>query len=459
MPLQKGFDYEKFVTLMDQNYDEIFIWDKHRKIVYANYATHRHYGIAPEEFVGKTLHECTVNEKLWSPTCVPLTFQDKRPVIQRQKTFLGIDIVTISVPILDEEGNVEFVLQSVRDVDDDLFKMLRPLTLNTEEAEDMHVETIIYKSTLMKDTLKFANKIAGTKAPVLILGETGTGKSLIAKYIHEKSPRKEKPFISINIASLSPTVIESELFGYQKGAFTGAEKSGKIGIFEGANGGSFFLDDIGELPYDLQAKFLHVLQEEAIIPVGSHKPIQLDIHIICATNCDLQNMVEAGKFREDLYHRLNVFDIMMPPLRKRQEDIEPLSAYFLHLFNKKYGRSLTISSRVMELFHQYPWKGNIRELSNVIERAVLTAEGTSIEINHLPESFFRVDNIKNHGCPLVSQKLSLEEAMERYERTLIQTAYQTYGSSRKMAKYLKISQTKANRLIRKYVRNEENAAL
>lgn len=456
MLLKDALSFDQFLKMIDQCYDEIFIWDKNGKIVYLNDACYRHYGLRPEGFVGKTLQECTENEKLWSPSCVSMTFDEKRPMMQKQKTFLGIDIVTISVPIMDENGEVQYVLQSVRDKDDTLYKVLSSQMLQEGQAEESETK-IIYKGDAMRQTLHMAEKIAKSKAPVLILGETGTGKSLLAKYIHEHSDRRDKPFLSINIASLSPSIIESELFGYKKGAFTGAEKDGRIGLFEAANGGTLFLDEIGELPYDLQAKFLHVLQEETVIPVGSHTPIKLDIRVLCATNCDLRKMIEAGKFREDLYHRINIFDMLMPPLRKRQEDIEPLAVYFLNLFNKKYERNVEISERVMELFKRYPWKGNIRELSNVIERGVLTAENRTIEITNLPESFFHVENEKSVGCAVLSQNLSFDEAIALYEKKVIQEAYAKFKSSRKVAEQLQISQSKANRLIQKYVTHVEKS--
>ena len=455
MLLKDALSFDQFLKMIDQCYDEIFIWDKNGKIVYLNDACYRHYGLRPEGFVGKTLQECTENEKLWSPSCVSMTFDEKRPMMQKQKTFLGIDIVTISVPIMDENGEVQYVLQSVRDKDDTLYKVLSSQMLQEGQAEESETK-IIYKGDAMRQTLHMAEKIAKSKAPVLILGETGTGKSLLAKYIHEHSDRRDKPFLSINIASLSPSIIESELFGYKKGAFTGAEKDGRIGLFEAANGGTLFLDEIGELPYDLQAKFLHVLQEETVIPVGSHTPIKLDLRVLCATNCDLRKMIEAGKFREDLYHRINIFDMLMPPLRKRQEDIEPLAVYFLNLFNKKYERNVEISERVMELFKRYPWKGNIRELSNVIERGVLTAENRTIEITNLPESFFHVENEKSVGCAVLSQNLSFDEAIAAYEKKVIQEAYAKFKSSRKVAEQLQMSQSKANRLIQKYVTHAEH---
>lgn len=442
-------DLPIFAELMDEIYDELCIWNKDRKLIYINKACYRHYGIVPQELIGKSLEDFTEKEKLWTPTCVYDTFDEKKPVIQKQKTFLGINIITISVPIFDEKGNVKYVVQSVRDEEKDLFKKLSSIKIISED-EKFFDEKLIYKSKPMLEVVTYSQKIAKTKASVLILGETGTGKSLMAKFIHDKSDRAGKSFVSINMASLNPTLIESELFGYRKGAFTGASNEGKKGLFEAANGGTLFLDEIGELPYDLQAKFLHVLQEEEVFPLGGLKPIKLDIRIICATNCDLKKMIEAGKFRQDLYHRLNIFEVTIPPIRKRKEDLLLLTSHFLNIFNKKYGRSIGCSEKTIQSFLRYTWSGNVRELSNVIERGVITAEGNFIEPNNLPESFFSFDHVKSvQKC--IFENLSFDEAVEEYERNLIKSAYETYKSSRKMAKALNISQSKANRLIRKYL--------
>ncbi len=452
MILENSFNIKEFISIIDSVYDEIFIWDSDSRVVYANKACYRHYGLMPEDIIGKTLEELSSRERLWWPSCVPATMETKEPYIQKQRTFLGVNIVTISVPIFDEYNNVKYVVQSVRDDSEVLLKSLSVL-MGVEAEEKIDSVEIIAQSPVMKETIKFIDKIANTKAPVLILGETGTGKSLFAKYIHEKSERKNKPFININIASLSPTVIESELFGYKKGAFTGASKDGKKGIFELATGGTLFLDEIGELPYDLQAKFLHVLQEEEIIPVGGTKPIKLDIRIICATNCHLEKMIEAGRFREDLYHRLNTFDVTIPPLRKRKEDILALTAHYLSVNNKKYGKEVFCSDSVLEVFQKYKWTGNVRELSNIIERSVIMADGDSIEVTNLPESFFSIGNVtkvEKTDCLLVP----FDIAMEDCEKKLIITAFNQYKSSRKVAHALKISQSKANRLIRKYIENQ-----
>lgn len=448
MLLKDEFSFETFVELIDDVYDEIFIWDADMRVVYANKACYRHYGLRPEDFIGKSISEFTIQENLWTPTCVPDTVTEKKPVLQKQKTFLGTDIVTISVPIFDEHDNVKYIVQSVRDEPQFLFKELSPI--RGTAAEMPEGQSILYKSALMKQVVDYGKRVAPTKAPILILGETGTGKTLLAKYIHEQSDRRDKPFININMASLSPSVIESEFFGYKEGAFTGASRNGKKGIFEAANGGTLFLDEIGEFPYELQAKFLHVLQENEFIPVGGTAPIKLDIRLICATNCDLQQMIDAGKFRKDLYHRINMLEITVPPLRKRKEDLLLLSAYFLNDFNKKYDRNVIFSDEVVDVFMKYLWAGNVRELSNVVERGVIISDHGTIRMRDLPESFFSMDNIKPvEHCAL--EQMSYVEAMEQYEQALIQKAYLKYPSSRKLAKALQVSQATASRLIRKYI--------
>jgi transcriptional regulator with PAS, ATPase and Fis domain len=256
------------------------------------------------------------------------------------------------------------------------------------------------------------------------------------------------------MASISPTLIESEIFGYKKGAFTGANREGKKGLFELANGGTLFLDEIGELPMNVQAKFLHVLQEQEIIPIGGVKPIKLDVRVICATNCDLIDMIEAKKFREDLYHRLNVSEVKIPPLRERPKDLNLLISHFNNVFNKKYSKSCSFSDKAMELLMKYPWKGNVRELSNVVERGVLTAESNTIVATDLPSCFFKRSIFKSVEDNSFDN-MNLCEAVEETERKMINDAYEKYKTTRKIAEVLEISQTKASRLIRKYVEKKD----
>lgn len=449
MVLDNNTTPETLISIINEAMDEVFIWDKDMRCVYANDICHRHIGVGAGELIGKTATELSGKEKLWSPTCVGETFKHKKAFIQRQKTILGIDITTLSVPVMDENGNVEYVVQTARQDEDELFRMISPvINKNSVCDKPMQGVNIIYKSEIMKDTIRLADKVSQTDATVLILGETGTGKNLLARYIHENSRRKDERFVSINLSALSPSVIESELFGYEEGAFTGARSGGRKGLFEEANGGTIFLDEIGDMPCDLQVKLLHTLQEGFIIPVGSSTPVDLDIRVICATNNNLPDMIKAGKFREDLYHRINVFDLMIPPLRNRKSDIEPLVAYYLNLFNAKYSRYVNVSRKAMNMLLKYPWRGNVRELSNVIERGVLTAENNSIEITDLPASFFSYDNVE----PATSKAdFSLESALKEYEKRIVKEYYALSGSSRKLADMLKVSQTKANKLIQKHI--------
>ncbi len=445
-------DLNKFKEIIDNVYDEIFIWDNNFKIIYANKACYRHYGLTPEEIIGRSLEEFLGKERFWTPSSMPYIYKEKIPVIQKQKTLLGIDIDTISIPILDSNNNIKYVVQSVRDNYEDLYKILSPIKVDSE-SNAIDDDKIIYKSKQMKEVVTYCKKVANTNAPLLILGETGTGKSMLAKYVHEKSDRNKEPFIYVNVASLNPSVIEAEFFGYKRGSFTGANTEGKKGFLEESRKGTIFLDEIGELPYDLQAKFLHVIQEEEFFPIGSTKPVKLNARIICATNCDLKKMIEAGRFREDLYHRLNVFEVTIPPLRKRKDDIKLYASHFLNIFNKKYNKSMVFSDKYIEELIKYPWKGNVRELSNIIERCVLVASGKYIEVTDFPDSFFSIDNSK-YQPEVTCEDMSYDELMGYYEKMIIETAFRKFKSSRKVAAALNISQSKANRLKLKYLKEE-----
>ncbi|WP_083238902.1 sigma-54-dependent transcriptional regulator [Caloranaerobacter ferrireducens] len=299
-----------------------------------------------------------------------------------------------------------------------------------------NTERIIYKSNKMKAVLDIVHKVAPTDATVLILGESGTGKELIANAIHEYSKRKNGPFVKINCTALPEGLLESELFGYEKGAFTGAI-SRKLGKFDRAQGGTIFLDEIGEISPAMQVKLLRVLQEREFERVGGTQTIKIDTRIIAATNRDLRKMVEENKFREDLYYRLNVIPIYVPPLRDRKEDIPVLVDYFIEKYSRQMGkRKMGISMKVLDKFMQYDWKGNIRELQNVIERCVILSSGEEIEENILPDEIKRKENLANTYFSLPDEGISLEEV----ERSLIlQALEKTNFNQTKAAKLLGIT--------------------
>jgi len=249
--------------------------------------------------------------------------------------------------------------------------------------ENRKIEGIVGKSPKILQALDIVHRVAPTNATVLLMGESGVGKELFAKAIHFLSPRADKPFIAINCAAIPPDLLEAELFGYEKGAFTGAYTS-KKGKFELANGGTIFLDEIGDMPLNLQVKLLRVLQEKEVERIGSSKPIKIDVRIIAATNRNLEKLIKEGKFREDLYYRINVVPIYIPPLRERKEDIPVLVNYFLEVFNKEYGKNVKVSKEVFEVFLNYHWPGNVRELRNVLERMVILDTDGILTYEDLP---------------------------------------------------------------------------
>jgi DNA-binding NtrC family response regulator len=269
-------------------------------------------------------------------------------------------------------------------------------------------------SPQVQQILSLIEQVAPTKSNVLILGESGTGKSLVAELIHKNSPRRDGPFISINCAAIPETLLEAELFGYKKGAFTGAVAD-KKGLIELANGGTLFLDEIGDLPLGLQAKLLKFLETYEFIPLGDVQKKKVDIRLISATNKNLEELIKEGKFREDLYYRLSVIEIKIPPLRERKEDIPVLVYYFLEQASKQHNKKIKgITNEALSYLLNYDWPGNVRELRNVIERAVILARDEYILPHDLPEKI-----IKSSPSPEIGVGKSLKEAIEEYEKTII----------------------------------------
>ncbi len=305
-----------------------------------------------------------------------------------------------------------------------LLKEVEVLKAQLAELSVPEIPEIIAESSKMKEVLALAAKVAHTDATVLILGESGTGKEILANVIHRLSTRQEESFLKINCAAIPEGLLESELFGYEKGAFTGADRS-KPGLFETANRGTLFLDEIGDLPVGLQAKLLRVLQDGIIRRVGGLKEIKVDVRVIAATNKDLEAMVKEGGFREDLFWRLNVFAITIPPLRERKEDIWPLARHFLARFSAKHGKKIhNFSREALEVLLSYHFPGNVRELENVIERAVILAEDEVITAEDLP---VYITGQKTQNLPELLERLPLPEAVAFLERTRIKQAMKEAG--------------------------------
>jgi transcriptional regulator with PAS, ATPase and Fis domain len=261
----------------------------------------------------------------------------------------------------------------------------RQVMWQTPNHKIVEQKTIVYKSDVMTNLMKMIERVAQSNANILVLGESGTGKELIATQIHERSNRKNKPFVAINCGALRESLLESELFGHEKGSFTGAFQK-KIGLAEAANGGTLFLDEVGELAPAIQAKLLRFLQEGEIFRVGGKDPIQVDIRLICATNRDLEKEVQTGNFREDLYYRINTIVASVPPLRRRKEDISALVTHFLTTYSHSYNRGRQMDQEAMTAMVNYEWPGNIRELQNVCERLQILSDGHVIMLNDIPEN-------------------------------------------------------------------------
>ena len=297
-------------------------------------------------------------------------------------------------------------------------------------------ENIIGQSQEITQVLQFVERVADSDSTILIAGESGTGKELIAKAIHYNSPRANQPFVPINCGAIPAELLESELFGHVKGAFTGAI-SNRVGRFEMANGGTIFLDEIGDMPASLQVKLLRVLQERQYEPVGSTKTHECDVRVLTATNVDLEQAVKEGRFREDLYYRLNVIPITVPPLRERQSDIPLLLQHFVQTFNSK-GRNITgIAPDAMDLLYHYSWPGNIRELENLVERvAILKGQGM-VEVSDLPERYRSRDNVgQEKAVAIPDTGMDFNSAVDAYENALILQALEKTGWNRNQAAIL-----------------------
>jgi len=364
--------------------DGVLTIDLLGNIQYVNKAMQELLGYPESELIGKRCERFIRSNICASEDCILRRSLAKRENISNYETFVvnseGRRVpVNINTDILyDEAGNLIGIVEVFRDI-----SQLKELKERLTEVYQFG--NIITKDRRMKEILAILPSVAQSKSTVLIQGESGTGKELIAKAIHNNSPRKDKPFIAVNCAAIPETLIESELFGHVKGAFTGAYQD-RMGRFELANHGTIFLDEIADMSLSTQAKLLRVIQEERFERVGGSKTIAVDVHFIAATNKNLLRTVKEGHFREDLYYRISVFPVTLPPLRDRKEDIPLLITYFIDKFNRETGKSINnIAPQVMKVFMNYFYPGNIRELRNIIEHAFVCSRGNTILPEHLPK--------------------------------------------------------------------------
>lgn len=446
-----------FEKIIEASHDEIFVCDKDGYMIYCNKAFEYNYGIDRDKMIGKTV--MFLNEAGYSnQTPVPSVLKYRKKISMEQKTITGKTLIVTATPVFDKDDNIEFIVENSRDISE-LNSVKDKLEHTKEQIKEykskidyLHKsQSLVYNDTTikglsMKSILETAKNVAKTDVNVLLLGESGCGKTTLAKHIHLNSSRADKPFITINCSTISPNLLESELFGYESGAFTGASSKGKLGLVELANGGTLFLDEIGDIPPELQSKFLQLIQEKTFTSVGGIKNKKVDIRFISATNVDLLNSVNQKKFREDLYYRINVVELKIPPLRERKEDLLELIFHFFKKYSTSFSLNKNMSTKVINTLLNYDYPGNIRELENIIQNILVTSNNDLIEVNNLPKSV-----LNNFNLLKDDSNNSLDILMDNYEKALICKAYENHPSSYKLASALNISQSKASRLIRKHL--------
>ncbi|GGA34605.1 sigma-54 interaction domain-containing protein [Psychrobacillus lasiicapitis] len=433
----ESVDYKK---ICDELYDGIYLADENGKTLYVNKSYSRITGLSPDLVLGKYVSDL-MKEGLYKNAITPDIIKTKKPINAMAEIRTGVKVLLSGSPILDHDGNLKKVVVINRDMSD-LLDIQKKLIASQNEVEHLRnlqiTNKLIGKSDEIQPIIQMVHQVANLDVTVLIMGETGVGKEVIGNEIYINSDRHDKPFIKVNCAAIPANLLEAELFGYEAGSFTGASSKGKIGMFELADKGTLLLDEIGEMPLELQSKLLRIIQEKEVTRVGGTKPVKFDVRILAATNCDLYELVKTGKFREDLYYRLNVFPIRIPPLRNRISDIELLAKHYVDFYNMKYGKQIVFDREVNEVFKTYTWPGNIRELQNVVERLVITSEKHKTINAELSRNIL---NLEPESTNTPSEELSLKEIVEKVERKVIEKALKDYGSTRKAAVALKISQS------------------
>jgi TyrR family helix-turn-helix protein/PAS domain S-box-containing protein len=441
---------DELIPILDSISDAIFIDDAQGFTIWINKASEELYKITRKEIIGKHV-SFLENTGIFTPSVARIVMEKKKEVSIIHENKDGKRLLTTGIPIMDANGNMSKIITTTHDITE-LINLQNQLesfqnTLSGLKAQE-GFNDIVANSPSMYNVIQLTKRLSDIDSTVLITGESGVGKGVIAKLLHENGSRRDHPFVKVNCGAIPENLIESELFGYESGAFTGSRKDGKKGLFETADKGTIFLDEISELPLNLQVKLLQVIQEREITRVGGVESVPIDVRIISATNKDLMSLVHEGKFREDLYYRLNVVPISIPPLRERPEDIIPMIRIFLNHNNIKMKEHKEIDSKAIATLMKYPWPGNVRELQNIIERLVITTKGTVILPENLPS--FIYENTGNTESTAVSAGKSLKDALDHAERDILLKAQEQYKTTRVMAKALGVSQPTIVRKLQKY---------
>ncbi|OEU45380.1 MAG: sigma-54-dependent Fis family transcriptional regulator [Desulfobacterales bacterium S7086C20] len=440
-------------TVVDTMQDGLLVVDPQGTIVSMNQTAERLTGYRKRELLGKSCRVLACNgckvftgnrAKHWCSLFSYGKNRVKRCLIMN-KSGEAIHVMKQASLLRDESGEVIGAVETLTDISDVVRQENEISSLRRTLRRQDTYHGLLGKSAPMERLFALIENAAQSDAPVAIFGESGVGKELVAKAIHHSSPRRKKPFVKVSCAALNENLLESELFGHVKGAFTGAHRA-RVGRFEAAHGGALFLDEIGDIPLSTQVKLLRVLEEKEIERVGDHKPVKVDVHIITATNKDLEGLVGKGTFREDLFYRINVIPIYIPTLRERTEDIPVLAQSFCERISLSGSKSITtISPEAMEILQSYAWPGNVRELRNTIEYAFVLCRGDEIKPEHLPPKVTSGDTAYRHTGPLDRSDRNASE-----KERLIEALRQAKGRQAKAAELLGVSRVTVWKRMKKY---------
>lgn len=440
------------VILTNGQGDVIFCNEKYIEV--CKYDT---VGVTAENIVGLNMQEVLKKGHLESHHSAALLCLQKREKIRAifQAPLYKL-VMSTAIPVFDETGAVKFVYTIVQD-ESEIFR----LTATSEEIREMYTKyleeneqkfknRVVIVSEPMKHIVDQCLQVSNSDIPVLVLGESGVGKDVISRLIHDNSSRRDQPFVALNCGAIPENLIESELFGYAPGAFTGASKSGKMGIFEASNQGTIMLDEIGDLSLPMQVKLLRVLENRQVTRIGSVRPVQVDFRLVSATNKNLVEKVQNGEFRKDLYYRINAFRVMIPPLRERNDDVSALATHYLSLYNLKYRLSRRIPPASMKELLYYKWPGNIRELRNVLEQLVILSKTDEVEPELVRTILYGEEESGDELAVAVRRIIPMKKAVAMTECQLLEMVRQVETSSYKAARLLEVDQTTVLRKLKKH---------
>ncbi|AZV43132.1 sigma-54 interaction domain-containing protein [Peribacillus asahii] len=433
---------QRLLTVLEFVPDGIYIVNPEGITLYVNAAYEKLSGFKRKDLVGRYMGDL-INEGYIDQSASLMVLEQKKTLSIMQKLGRKKDVIVTGRPVFNQDGNIEMVVSSVRDITylnqlkNDLERVETISKLNnhrfTFDFVGEQKSQFLFNSPQMKEIVQKVEQVAPFPTSILITGPSGAGKEEIVNLIHHMSDRHKKPLIKVNCAAIPEALLESELFGYEGGAFTGSKKEGKMGLLELADGGTFLLDEIGEMPLPLQAKLLRVIQDKKVQRIGSNKSKKIDIRIISATNRDLEKKMHAGEFREDLFYRIAVVQIEVPPLRERLGDIDVLIDHFFYNFKEQYRIEKELLPKTKQVLQDYHWPGNIRELKNIMESLIVSIPEVIIKPEHLPRHIF-------HSAYKLFPK-NLKNQIENYEKMIVEEAINRNNSIRKAAKELGVHHT------------------